>query len=412
MRVMILDGHLNPAVACVRALGREGHRVCVGAARPRSKATWSRFCQEKFVYPSTKADASGFVQCITKQVARQPGTFVLPVAEPTALTVSAYRDLIISAGGRVVMPPHEAMKRACNKWQSTALATSAGVHTPRTYLITLEREAGQLAAAIEYPVVLKPCASEEVQGDNRVMPTCRPLYARSPEEFLSAYAEVREHCSAMLVQEFIPGEGVLTSVLLSRGALRAEFSYKRIRSVHPTGFGAALRVSVHTDPRMRHAALAVLRALDPEWHGIATVEFRVRPDGTPVFLEVNPRNVHSLPLAVYAGVNFPCLLAEMAERGDARASNGYVEGVLCRWLYGDFRRLLYIWIGSAGNYPARVPGRLDALRDFLTPVRGTLHDNFTLDDPIPELAEWVNAALDCSAGKLGNGIHLASGADT
>jgi predicted ATP-grasp superfamily ATP-dependent carboligase len=123
------------------------------------------------------------------------------------------------------------------------------------------------------------------------------------------------------------------------------------------------------------------------------VEFRVRADGTPVFLEVNGRFWNSLPLAVCAGADFPAMLAEMAERGDVEPRYGYRAGVRCRWLLGDFRHLLEVMRGKPAGFPGEFPSRLKTLREFLTPVAGTFHDNFNARDPLPELGDWLDFAL-------------------
>jgi len=45
------------------------------------------------------------------------------------------------------------------------------------------------------------------------------------------------------------------------------------------------------------------------------VEFLREPGGGMVFMQVNGRFWNSLPLAVYAGADFPSMLAEMVELG-------------------------------------------------------------------------------------------------
>src|SRR5262249_37750643 len=150
---------------------------------------------------------------------------------------------------------------------------------------------------LRFPTVLKPRSSEEVAG-GRVRATGAPCYARTPDEFFAAHEDLRKRCSVVLAQEFVEGTGAGYFALLRHGEPRAASAPRRIRDVRPTGSGSAVRVSVRPDPKVRDAALAVLTAL--RWHGVAMVEFRVRPDGTPVFLEVNGRFWNSLPLAVYA----------------------------------------------------------------------------------------------------------------
>src|SRR5437763_14804725 len=43
-RVLVLDGYSNPALACVRSLGRAGYTVFVGSHRRWPLAAWARHC--------------------------------------------------------------------------------------------------------------------------------------------------------------------------------------------------------------------------------------------------------------------------------------------------------------------------------------------------------------------------------
>jgi predicted ATP-grasp superfamily ATP-dependent carboligase len=178
---------------------------------------------------------------------------------------------------------------------------------------------------------------------------------------------------------------------MRHGSPVAEFAHRRLRDVRPTGSGSSLRVSVKPEPRVRDAAIAILTALG--WHGVAMVEFRLRPDGTPTFLEVNGRFWNSLALAVAAGADFPAWVARLAEDGDVLPPAPYRTGVRCRWLLGDARHLVEVLRGAPSGYPAPFPGRLSTVRSMLTPVPGTCHDNFSLRDPLPELGDWLDFAL-------------------
>jgi predicted ATP-grasp superfamily ATP-dependent carboligase len=390
MRILVLDGNENQAVACVRSLARAGHIVLVGAAASWSKAGWSRACRGTFTYPAPEQDADAFVRAIVRETQQERGTLVLPMTERTTLPLSARRDAVLAVGGRLVLPPHEVVLRTFDKLETTRLAERLGVAVPQTLVITDAEQAEQQAAGLSYPQVLKPRSSEEVNS-GRTQTTGPPRYARNPQQFLAAFVDLRQRCQAVLVQEFVEGVGAGYFALMRDGEVRAEFAHRRIRDVRPTGSGSAVRVSMEPDPRVRTAALAILQAL--RWHGVAMVEFRLRPDGTPVFLEVNGRFWNSLPLAVYAGADFPALVAEMAEHGDIAAAPGYRTGVRCRWLLGDFRHLLEVWKGASAGYPGRYPGRLRTLLSFLVPVPGTRHDNFALDDPLPELGDWLDFLL-------------------
>jgi predicted ATP-grasp superfamily ATP-dependent carboligase len=399
MRVIVLDGNENQSVAAVRALAAAGHTVVVGADSSWSKAGWSRGASRSFQYPAPQAAMDAFLDNIVKEVKREPGSLVLPMTERTTIPISSRRDEITRAGGRLVLPSHEIVMRAFDKQETTRLAESLGIVVPRTSVISTRVEAERFSQSGFFPVVLKPRSSEVVSADGRVLSTGAPRYAKNSEEFLTAFEEMMNRCSSLLVQEFVEGSGAGYFALMHHGELRAEFAHCRIREVRPTGSGSAVRESVEPDPLVRAASLKILSEL--RWHGVAMVEFRLRKDGIPVFLEVNGRFWNSLPLAIYAGVDFPSLVAEMAKRGDVAIQTGYTNGLRCRWFLGDFRHLIEVMRGAPAGYPGKFPGRLSTLAKFLIPVAGTRHDNFTLRDPLPEIGDW----LDFVTRKLPAGLR-------
>lgn len=388
MRILVLDGNQNQAVASVRSLSDAGHDVLVGEASTWSKAGWSRFCKGTFQYPNPEEDPMGFIAQISQVSRHQPGTLVLPMTEATTLPISAQRDALESEGTRLVLPDHADVLRAFNKNEMVQLASSLGIAVPKTVALGSLQDANNASQVLKFPVVLKPCSSVETQLDGRVRVTGRPRYARDPEELQARCGELLAICSQMLVQEFVDGEGVGYFALMCHGELRAEFAHRRIRDVHPTGSGSALRVSVEPDPEMRKSSLAILRAL--RWHGVAMVEFRQENGKTPVFMEVNGRFWNSLPLACYAGADFPAWLAELAEKGDIDKNSQFRPGVVCRWLLGDFRHVIEILKGAPAGYPRAYPSLWQTLVAVLTSRPGTYHDNFQWRDPGPEFGDWLS----------------------
>lgn len=387
MRVLVLDGNENQAVACVRSLARAGHRPWVGAETGWAKAGWSRACAGYFQYPSAEHDAAGFAAAVAAEAGHEPGTLVLPMTERTTLPLSAGRAALIAVGARLLLPSHETIQRAFDKEETTRVARSLGLVVPETITVTGAQAARAVSATVRYPVVLKPRSSHESDA-RAVRATGAPRYARDVRQFMDAWSDLAARAPSILVQEFVDGIGVGYFALLGGGRVRAEFAHRRLRDVRPTGSGSSLRVSASIDPRLRDQALAVLSALG--WTGVAMVEFRVRHDGTPVFLEVNGRFWNSLALAVHAGVDFPALVATLVAEGEVEMPPPYREGVRCRWILGDVRHLIEVWRGAPDAYPGRFPTRLRTLAEVLTPTPGTWHDNFAWQDPLPELGDWLH----------------------
>src|SRR5271166_2398480 len=280
MNVLVLDGNQNQAVASVRSLARAGHTVYAGEAAPWSKAGWSRASSGCFRYPAPQGRVEDFIGAISGFVRKHPGTLLLPMTEATTLPVSSYRDSLISAGARLVLPDHTDLLRAFDKEETTRLAASLGVRVPQTATIISPEQARDLARSIGYPVVLKPRASEELTIAGKIRTGGRPRYASNRAQFEAAYEDIRARSSAVLVQEYVAGEGTGYFALLHHGEVRAEFAHRRIRDVHPTGSGSAVRISIEPDPEIRKCSLAILSAL--RWHGVAMVEYRMQAGSPPV----------------------------------------------------------------------------------------------------------------------------------
>jgi predicted ATP-grasp superfamily ATP-dependent carboligase len=405
MTVLVLDGNENQSVAATRSLARAGHRVLVGADTRWSKAGWSRYAAATFSYPSPSADVASFVATIAHVTRAARGAFVMPMTERTLLPLSEARARIIEAGAVFVAPPHERVLQACSKTYTTSLARDLGIAVPRTWTVGADVvEAKQLSSVLPYPVVLKPAMSHE-PSDSALRSTGAPAYARSAGEFLDEWRRITARARSTVVQEFVAGTGAGYFALVRHGEPLVEFAHQRVRDVRPTGSGSAVRESVALDPNVRDASRRMLAAL--AWHGVAMVEFRITPGGTPVFLEVNGRFWNSLPLAIAAGVDFPKYLVELGTSGRISAHASYRTGVRCRWLLGDVRHLVEVWRGTPRGYPSRFPGRLSTLAAFLTPRRGTVHDNFWWTDPLPELGDWLHFAGRLLARPSATGVSLS-----
>lgn len=387
MRALVLDGNENQAVAATRSLARAGYSVSVGASEGWSKAGWSRAAAGTFVYPHPGSDPDGFVRSIVGEL-RHGAAVVMPMTERSTIPISVHRKAIMEAGGKLVLPPHEVLLRVFDKNGMTELARTLGIAVPRTWVIQATTDAAAVGSTLPYPVVLKPNVSQQRTADGRSAPTGAPLYAKDPSELANAVASMRTRCDSIIVQEFVLGDGAGYFALMAHGELRGEFAHRRIRDVRPTGSGSALRESVAPGHALRNGSLALLRAVG--WHGVAMVEYRVRADGTPVFLEINGRFWNSLALAVHAGVDFPLGVARIAEHGDTEPLAPGVAGVRARWLLGDLRHLAAVLRGAPRGYPVPFPPRLGTMLAVLTPRAGTRHDNFALSDPLPGVGDFVH----------------------
>jgi predicted ATP-grasp superfamily ATP-dependent carboligase len=305
------------------------------------------------------ADAASSPQLWAKdveQLALEVGAdLILPITEVSIGTVYA---MGMASRCKVLCPEPAAYAKAVDKHALMVRAAAMGVPVPRSLLVPDPSTLTELPSQLEFPIVIKARRSRFlvdgcwVSGDVRII--------RDFEE-LAAVAEKPGLQAGALVQEFVPWHGEAIFVLAQEGRTLVSFSHRRIREKPPTGGVSVLRESIEPDPELLAHSERLLAELGLT--GVAMVEFRRRPGGPGVLMEINPRLWGSLQLAIDAGVDFPSLWLSL-ERGEQVMPGSARVGVRSRWLLGDFDHLLI----SLRRRPMRkATGRRSSqvLRDFL-----------------------------------------------
>ena len=384
--VLVLDGDENQAVACTRDLANAGYRVAVGDIMRLPKAALSRSASARLQYASPRLDATAFAGQLERAVGSivERGAVLLPMTEATTLAVSTHRDRLAAAGYRMVLPPHDTLLLAFDKRRTSAIADACGIRTPQQVSVDSDEGVAR-ACALEHPVVIKASESNMVTARG-VVASPRPQYSTDPARTHAIVTSLRAAGVQTLVQEFIGGAGVGFFGLYRHGVMERAFAHRRLRDVHPTGSGSSYRESIALTPELQRAGSALLDAM--HWHGAAMVEFKQRPDGSLVFIEVNGRLWNSLALAVGAGATFPRWLARLACDEPLDPSPPYRVGLRARWIVGDLRHLGAVVRGKPAGFPGEFPTIGATLAGMAGGLGSDLFDNLQWNDPLPELGDW------------------------
>lgn len=384
--ILVLDGQTNQALACVRSLGKAGHRVLIASCRHAPLAAWSRHCACRVrIQGETRA---AFTSLRAWAVEHGVGV-VLPLTERSCLLLNAEREEWEAAGVTVGCDLASALEKSFDKARTLRLAAECGVRFPRTVFPASAAEYHEAAEAVGFPCVVKPRRSNAWDGE-RFLPDRGCGYAGSHDELASLIESRRQGDGGWpLIQAYVEGQGKGAFALCERGRVVAWFAHERLRDVNPTGSGSSLRRAVTLPERIRAPAERLLAAM--RWHGPAMVEFRDDGRGEPYLMEVNGRFWNSLQLAVDAGVDFPRLWVEVLRGGWAEQETTPAADVTLRWLWGDVKRLLYIMRGPVGGrVDNRYPTRSEGLRElFGRQPRGTRLEIWRADDLLPAVGEWV-----------------------
>lgn len=389
--VLVLDGQLRSALAVVRSLGRHGVRVVCGEASRVSTACYSKYVDERVVYPDPEREPAAFVGYVVAYLARHDVDVVLPVGHETTRLVSEHRDRI-SDHAAVAVPDFERFERALDKGATIEAARAADVPHPETIRPDGPEAAAELAADLRFPVVIKPRRGSGSRGLE---------FVHDEASFAHAYESVHRDYPEPLVQERVPreGAGMGAGILRNRdGETTARFAYKRLREYPPSGGPSTLRESVDR-PDVVDAAERLLDELD--WTGLAMVEFKEDPrDRTPKLMEVNPRFWGSLHLPLHAGVDFPWLVYKYALDEPADPQLTYDAGVRCRYLLpGDLLHL-----ASVRN--RRALGEFFPLRD-----ENLHYDILSRDDPRPTMGRLLAMGRFSLSPRMWRKVILRGGTD-
>jgi predicted ATP-grasp superfamily ATP-dependent carboligase len=369
MKVLLTDGEQKHALGAVRALGRMGVHVVVGAATHSALSFFSKYCAERFVYSSPAYDEERFLRTICRAVREKGVDVVLPIGYYANVLFSQNKATLRRMTHLAIAEP-DAMAIASDKARTMAFADSVGVPTPRTY--------GSADEVRAFPIVVKAA-----RGVGTV------TYVNSREQLESM------DLAGAVIQEYIPGTGFGFYGLFNQGEPRAFFMHRRLREFPVTG-GASTAAAAYYDERLKELGVRLMRAL--RWHGVAMVEVkRDQRDGEYKLMEINPKFWGSLDLAIAAGVNFPYLTCQLACKGDIDPVLDYDRGMKFRWPFPQ--DLLHTL--------AKPRSARQFLLDFLDP---TMKTNLSLVDWAPSLYLLLTTPFEVARRVLKGRLFLPHGA--
>ncbi len=388
-RVLILDANQRSALAVTRSLGKKGITVFTAEESSSALAGASRFSQLYLEYPSPKQSPDKFVDVLSELVQQHRIEIIMPMTELTTELLlgneSIFRGTIIPSSNLKIVDS------LANKYVLMKMADELGVSIPATCYVDDPDSLPINLDELSYPLVLKPGRSWLLHQGK---------WSRTAVQFAHNPSEARDilnrepafQVHPFILQECVAGHGEGVFALYNHGKPLAFFAHRRLREKPPEGGVSVLSESTSVDPVLLSHARCLLDKVN--WHGVAMVEFKVAPDGTPYLMEINTRFWGSLQLAIDAGVDFPWMLYQLACKQQLTPVKNYKTGVRLRWFLGDLDNL-YL---TLRNKQYSFGKKLNAVRCFLTPsLLRTRHEVNRWNDPAPawyEIKQYLRDIFD------------------
>lgn len=201
--------------------------------------------------------------------------------------------------------PAEVLRVGTDKTAMGVLCESLGIRAPRTEQPATLAEVEALAARVTWPVIVKPRSG----GDTPFPPGEKNAIVGNAGELTSLYRAQPALLGRTLCQEIVTGPDsdiYQVTALMRSGGRAPVVSCVRKRRQYPRQRGTTSFGLTEWNPQLIEPALRVLGAL--EWRGIGSIEFKLGPDRSPYFIELNPRLPWYNHLFAASGVNLPALM--------------------------------------------------------------------------------------------------------
>ena len=104
--------------------------MAAGHDRPSALAFSSKYCRERFVYPSPKKAPGAFLSALLDRLKGGGYVCVLPMGDET-MGIAARHQAVIKRFARLLIPPASAVETALDKGKTVLFAAARGFPCPR-----------------------------------------------------------------------------------------------------------------------------------------------------------------------------------------------------------------------------------------------------------------------------------------
>ena len=363
--MIVTADHFQSSLAAVRALRAAGYLPWVAVASPGTYAERSRAAVGRTRAPDPESEPGAFVDALAEMAERLDALAVLPSSED-ALVALAGRAGAFPESIRVGVPGRELVERATDKALVQQIASTVGLGTPESAVVT-RADLDDDRLNLSFPAVVKPVRTHTPLDDG----TLRYAAVRRVDSRAELRRAVDELPGARwIIEAYVSGPLLSVGGVAWNGELVCAVHQLAERVYPPEGGGCYVR-TIAPDAALENGVARLVGRL--EWSGPFHAQL-IGTDARAALIDFNPRVYGSLALAVAAGHNIPaiwlaCLL------GRVPVVQPYRPGVRYRAEERDVRAL---WKALRNGSPAL------ALKGAL-PRRSTTHAVFSLRDPAPTL---------------------------
>ena len=373
----IILGGTGNAVSVARSLAAAGVEVYALGTGTWDPVRYSRSCRH---YVETEGGETMQARWL-EWLDRGPREGVLLPCDDDGIELIARNLSFLDQRGYRSFEANDAVLLAMlDKSATHALASEAGVATPRTVRVRDTGDLAEAVTAIGLPCALKPLHSHVFR---RRAGKVKAVVVRDADELERTFARLSERSVALLATEIVPGDdscfASYYSYLDADGEPLFHFTKRKVRQ-YPTGFGGACYEVSHWDEEVAARGLRFFQGIG--LRGLANVEFKRDPrDGELKLIECNHRFTASNELVRIAGIDLALFVYNRLVGRSTPATDSYRDGVYLWYPLEDVRSF----------WSSRRAGRT-TLRAWLASIDHPHFPIFRWSDPKPTLSNVYRVA--------------------
>ncbi len=275
-------------LAIMRTLGKLGVDVYVVANNPESPVLRSRYCKAHFDHSLADDEQDSLIellQSISKKIAQKP--ILIATSDELAIMVAEHHERL-SDYYLIAQNTGGLTRNLADKMQMFRLAEAHNLPSPKTLLPTSYDEAREMAAELQFPVMLKAVFGNRMQArSGRKM-----ARADTMSEMLSTFRELEDpEFPNIMLQELIPGGDdqvwIFNGYFDKNSDCQHPFTGKKIRQF-PIHVGAASLGECVWNEQVAKQTTEFMKAIG--YRGILDIGYRFdERDGLYKVLDINPR---------------------------------------------------------------------------------------------------------------------------
>jgi len=378
----VIVGFEQNGLAVARALHAQGVE-CVGIGAPGRQPTHAtRACR---VVSCAEWSEAGLLDCLRELARTLPArTPVLITKDEAVLWISRNRESI-GHHFAIGLPDRDIVELLMTKSRFQQLAESRGWPVPFTIAVASEDDLAAALGSVRYPCIVKPAVRTSRFRRNVAE---KVFHVRSQGQLLELYRRLAQWEPEMVIQEWIEGGDDCIAYCLAyygrSGEPLALYPGRKLRQ-YPVDHGVTA-VAAPAPPEWREALTRLTDSIfrDLGYRGLGSVEYKMRPDGSPVIMEptVGRTNWQS-EIAVINGINIPYVAYSDLAGAPCPPMREAPRGV--KLVDGRGHRRASLQLMRQGRF---------RLRDWLSERRGaSRHMLWRTDDPAPFLAAALVAPV-------------------